>query len=75
MVNIRCSDLDDKFYNLVELLCLRAHSQPDQIPYTFNEKGEKETDILTDQVLDQPSKAYACQLKSVGVTGERARAS
>ncbi len=51
--NMRCSDLYDKFSNLVELLRYRALTQPDQIPYTFNEKGEEETDRITYEVLDQ----------------------
>ncbi|NEP50914.1 MAG: fatty acyl-AMP ligase [Moorea sp. SIO3C2] len=71
MENIRGSDLYDKF-NLVELWRYRAHSQPAQIAYTFNEKGGKETARITYEVLEQRSRAYACQLKSVGVTGERA---
>ncbi|WP_424097231.1 hypothetical protein [Moorena producens] len=50
---MRCSDLYDKFSNLVELLRYRALTQPDQIPYTFNEKGEEETDRITYEVLDQ----------------------
>ncbi|NEO37006.1 MAG: fatty acyl-AMP ligase [Moorea sp. SIOASIH] len=69
---MRCSDLSDKFYNLVELLRYRALTQPDQIAYTFLEKGEKETDLLTYQVLDQRSRAIASQLQSLGATGERA---
>ncbi|WAN69214.1 hypothetical protein BJP36_43430 [Moorena producens JHB] len=75
MGNITCSNLDDNFSNLVELLRYRAHSQPDQIAYTFLKKGEEETARITDEVLDQRSRAYACQLPSLGATGERSRAS
>ncbi len=69
---MRCSDLSDKFSNLVELLRYRALTQPDKIAYTFLEKGEKKTDLLTYEVLDQRSRAIACQLQSLGATGERA---
>ncbi|NET65452.1 MAG: fatty acyl-AMP ligase [Moorea sp. SIO1G6] len=72
MKNLRFLDLDEKFDNLVELWRLRAHSQPEQIPYTFKEKGEKETARITYEVLEQRSRAYACQLPSLGATGERA---
>ncbi|NET68304.1 MAG: fatty acyl-AMP ligase [Moorea sp. SIO1G6] len=75
MKNLRFLDLDEKFDNLVDLLRLRAHSQPDQIAYTFLKKGEEETARITDEVLDQRSRAYACQLPSLGATGERSRAS
>ncbi|NEP26715.1 fatty acyl-AMP ligase [Moorena sp. SIO3I6] len=72
MENIRCSDLDEKFSNLVELLRLRALTQPAKIAYTFLEKGEEETDRITYEVLDKRSRAIACQLQSLGATGERA---
>ncbi|NEO44605.1 MAG: fatty acyl-AMP ligase [Moorea sp. SIO4A3] len=73
MGNIRCSDLYDKFYNLVELLRYRALTQPFQIAYTFNEKGEKETARITYQVLDQASRALVPLLPPETATGERAR--
>ncbi|NEO70915.1 AMP-binding protein [Moorena sp. SIO3H5] len=72
MENIRCSELSKTLSNLVELLCYRALTQPFKIAYTFNEKGEKETDRITYQVLDQRSRAYASQLQSLGATGELA---
>ncbi|NEQ09561.1 MAG: fatty acyl-AMP ligase [Moorea sp. SIO4E2] len=73
MKNLRFLDLDEKFDNLVDLLRLRAHSQPEQIAYTFLEKAEQETDRITYQVLDQRSRAFASQLQSLAATGERAR--
>ncbi|AOX02963.1 hypothetical protein BJP34_29130 [Moorena producens PAL-8-15-08-1] len=72
MENIRCSDLDEKFSNLVGLLRYRALTQPDQIAYTFLEKGEEQADLLTYEVLDKRSRAIASQLQSLGATGERA---
>ncbi|BAZ09586.1 AMP-dependent synthetase and ligase [Calothrix sp. NIES-4071] len=61
-----------KFLTWIDLLRYRALNQPNQIAYIFLQDGETETATLTYQQLDTFSRAIACQLQSLGVTGERA---
>jgi amino acid adenylation domain-containing protein len=56
---------------LVELLRLRAATQPDRLLYTFLADGEVEEASLTCGELDARARAVASVLQSLGAKGER----
>jgi len=56
----------------IELLSHRAHTQSDQIAYTFLQDGNDETARLSYGQLDQQARAIAAHLQSLNLAGERA---
>ena len=61
-----------EYRTLVDLLRVRADSQPHQIAYTFLLDGEVEDSRLTYGELDQRARAIAARLQSLGAKGELA---
>ncbi|MEO6193501.1 MAG: fatty acyl-AMP ligase, partial [Thermoanaerobaculia bacterium] len=57
---------------LVELLRMRAMSQPERRAYTFLLDGEREEVHLSYGELDRQARAIAARLQELGVEGERA---
>ncbi|MDM8560650.1 amino acid adenylation domain-containing protein [Candidatus Parabeggiatoa sp. HSG14] len=57
---------------LIELLLLRAQSQPDKRAYTFLVDGETEKVSFTYAQLDQQARAIATRLQEMRASGERA---
>ncbi|MFL6192843.1 MAG: amino acid adenylation domain-containing protein, partial [Thermoanaerobaculia bacterium] len=57
---------------LVELLRMRAVSQPERRAYTFLLDGEREEVHLSYGELDRQARAVAARLQELGVQGERA---
>ncbi|MEO6191566.1 MAG: amino acid adenylation domain-containing protein [Thermoanaerobaculia bacterium] len=57
---------------LVELLRMRATSQPERRAYTFLLDGEREEVHLSYGELDRQARAIATRLQEMGVEGERA---
>ncbi|MEW5925951.1 MAG: non-ribosomal peptide synthase/polyketide synthase [Gemmatimonadota bacterium] len=58
--------------SLVELLRLRAETDPDRIAYTFLQNGEVEEGHVTHGELDLRARAVAARLQGLGARGERA---
>lgn len=61
-----------EYRTLVELLRVRADSQPHQIAYTFLLDGEVEDSRLTYGELDQRARAIGARLQSLGAKGQTA---
>jgi acyl-CoA synthetase (AMP-forming)/AMP-acid ligase II/acyl carrier protein len=57
---------------LVELLSYRSRQQPEQVAFVFLQDGEIEATHWTYRELDCRSRAIAAQLRTQGLTGERA---
>ncbi len=62
----------EKTKTLGEILRLRSQLTPNQIAYTFLENGQRETQPLTYQVLDQRARIVAMTLHNLKSYGERA---
>ncbi len=58
--------------NVIELLCMRASEQPDDLAYTFLADGEVEADSFTYAQLDQHARALGALLQHLNGAGERA---
>ena len=60
------------FSTVVELLRYRCLKQLNTEAFTFLPDGEAQTKSLTYQELDRQSRAIACQLQVLNLTGQRA---
>jgi len=65
------ASLKDKNHTFVNLLSDRASQKPDQVPYTFLEDGDRESDSLTYQQLDEKARAIAAYLQTQLSPGDR----